>query len=62
MNIAIIGSGAVGLITGTCLADVGNKVTCFDINTEKIKNLKKGNVDIYEVGLNRLINKNFNWI
>ena len=60
MNIAIIGTGNVGLITGACLSDVGNKVFCFDIDSEKIENLKNGNVQIYESGLNRLVNKNLN--
>ena len=60
MNIAIIGSGNVGLITGACFADVGNKVICYDIDTDKIKNLNEGKVDVYESGLDRLINKNLN--
>ena len=60
MNIAIIGSGNVGLITGACLADVGNKVICYDIDSDKIQNLHKGIVDVYEHGLERLVNKNLN--
>ena len=60
MNIGIIGSGNVGLITGACFADVGNSVFCYDIDLDKIKNLNEGIVDIYEVGLARLINKNLN--
>ena len=60
MNIGIIGAGNVGLITGACFADVGNNVFCYDIDLEKIKNLNKGIVDIYEVGLDSLVNKNLN--
>ena len=60
MNIAIIGSGNVGLITGACFADVGNKVICYDIDVDKIKKFNDGEIDIYESGLNRLINKNLN--
>ena len=60
MNIGIIGSGNVGLITGACFADVGNKVFCYDINLDKIKDLSKGVVDIYEPGLDSLVNKNLN--
>ncbi len=57
-NIAIIGAGYVGLVTGTCLAELGNKVICIDINKSRIKNLKKGAVPFYEPGLERLIKKN----
>tara|TARA_Y100000996_G_scaffold290317_1_gene229397 strand:+ start:555 stop:1880 length:1326 start_codon:yes stop_codon:yes gene_type:complete len=60
MNIGIIGAGNVGLITGACFADVGNNVFCYDIDLEKVKNLNKGIVDIYEVGLDSLVNKNLN--
>ena len=60
MNIAIIGSGNVGLITGACFADVGNKVMCYDIDVDKIKKFNDGKIDIYESGINRLINKNLN--
>ena len=50
MDICVIGSGYVGLVTGSCLADSGNNVTCLDIDTEKINLLKKGEVGIYEPG------------
>jgi len=55
MNISIIGCGYVGLVTGACLSQVGNNVLCCDINTRKIKSLKKNNVDIFEPNLEKII-------
>ncbi|MBN1870889.1 MAG: UDP-glucose/GDP-mannose dehydrogenase family protein [Candidatus Omnitrophica bacterium] len=58
MNIAIIGSGYVGLVTGVCLAQIGHKVSCVDVDEEKIGKLKQGKVPIYEPGLGELLKKN----
>jgi UDPglucose 6-dehydrogenase len=58
MKIAMVGTGYVGLVTGTCLADSGNAVTCVDINERRIAGLKQGAVPIYEPGLEELIKRN----
>lgn len=57
-NIAVAGTGYVGLSTGTCFADMGNNVTCIDINEEKIALLREGKVPIYEPGLSEMIVRN----
>ncbi|WP_028538133.1 MULTISPECIES: UDP-glucose dehydrogenase family protein [Paenibacillus] len=58
MNIAVIGTGYVGLVTGVCLAEVGHKVTCIDVDLAKVRMLKSGISPIYEPGLQEMIQKN----
>src|ERR1700761_2581658 len=58
MKIAVVGTGYVGLVTGTCLAETGNQVICVDINEEKVKMMKAGQIPIYEPGLDILFNRN----
>ena len=58
MKIAVIGTGYVGLVTGTCLAETGNDVICVDINESKVKKMQNGEVPIYEPGLDLLFHRN----
>jgi len=58
MKIAVVGTGYVGLVTGTCLAETGNHVTCVDINEKKVDMMQNGKVPIYEPGLELLFNRN----
>ncbi|HEY4875955.1 MAG TPA: UDP-glucose 6-dehydrogenase, partial [Puia sp.] len=54
MKIAVVGTGYVGLVTGTCFAETGNDICCVDIDANKINKLKSGQITIYEPGLEKL--------
>ncbi|HBP44463.1 MAG TPA: UDP-glucose 6-dehydrogenase, partial [Flavobacteriales bacterium] len=58
MKIAVVGTGYVGLVSGTCLADTGNQVVCVDIDERKVQSMKAGNIPIYEPQLDLLFNRN----
>ena len=58
MNIAIVGTGYVGLVSGTCFAELGVNVVCVDLNKQKIESLQKGEVPIYEPNLDSMVLRN----
>ena len=58
MKISIFGTGYVGLVTGTCLADVGHEVMCMDVDADKIARLERGEIPIYEPGLDAMVRQN----
>ena len=59
MKIAVVGTGYVGLVSGTCFAETGNNVICVDIDAKKVERMRNGEVPIYEPGLEGIVKRNF---
>src|SRR5574341_2523323 len=58
MRVTVVGTGYVGLVTGACLADMGNEVFCLDVDAGKVKALNEGHIPIYEPGLEPIVRRN----